>query len=286
MSILHWRVPADDVARCYPPGTRPDEFDGSSWVGLVAFRMARFRDRPRAGAAVHRRLPRDQRAALHGRRRRPARRAVPVARGVAGAHRARRADRDERAVPVGADVAATGPATSLDYRSTRLTGTRPSSRIVVRPSSRTGRRRPARRLPHRPVGDAHRDPRADPVRARTSTSRGRCVGPSWCRWTTSSSPPAGVPVDRSAGVGPVLPGRARAVRGPARAGRAETLALRAVASGQGEARDPTPRPADLRREPPRHHLRAVLRPGVRLRVHAGQPPDGRGRTVRSACSRR
>ncbi len=39
LTFVHWRVPADDVAPLLPPGTRPDVHDGSSWVGLVPFRM-------------------------------------------------------------------------------------------------------------------------------------------------------------------------------------------------------------------------------------------------------
>jgi uncharacterized protein len=38
--FLHWRVPASAVAPLLPPGTRPDEFGGSSWVGLIAFVLA------------------------------------------------------------------------------------------------------------------------------------------------------------------------------------------------------------------------------------------------------
>lgn len=37
--FLHWRVPSDDVAPLLPPGCSPDEFDGTSWVGLIGFRM-------------------------------------------------------------------------------------------------------------------------------------------------------------------------------------------------------------------------------------------------------
>ncbi len=37
---MHWRVPSDRVAPLLPPGVHPDEFDGSSWVGLIAFRLA------------------------------------------------------------------------------------------------------------------------------------------------------------------------------------------------------------------------------------------------------
>ncbi|MGA9871796.1 MAG: DUF2071 domain-containing protein [Rhodococcus sp. (in: high G+C Gram-positive bacteria)] len=37
--FLHWRVPSVDVAPLLPKGCIPDEFDGSSWVGLIGFRM-------------------------------------------------------------------------------------------------------------------------------------------------------------------------------------------------------------------------------------------------------
>jgi uncharacterized protein len=39
VAFLHWRVDPDRVAPLLPPGTRPDVFDGSSWVGLIPFRM-------------------------------------------------------------------------------------------------------------------------------------------------------------------------------------------------------------------------------------------------------
>lgn len=39
IAFIHWRVPPDAVAPLLPPGTAPDVFDGSSWVGLVPFRM-------------------------------------------------------------------------------------------------------------------------------------------------------------------------------------------------------------------------------------------------------
>lgn len=39
LTFLHWRVPADVVAPLLPPGTHPDLYDGSSWVGLIPFRM-------------------------------------------------------------------------------------------------------------------------------------------------------------------------------------------------------------------------------------------------------
>jgi uncharacterized protein YqjF (DUF2071 family) len=39
VAFLHWRVEAERVAPLLPPGIRPDVFDGSSWVGLIPFRM-------------------------------------------------------------------------------------------------------------------------------------------------------------------------------------------------------------------------------------------------------
>ncbi|MBA2560581.1 MAG: DUF2071 domain-containing protein, partial [Propionibacteriales bacterium] len=39
VTFLHWRVDPARVARLLPVGTTPDVFDGSSWVGLIPFRM-------------------------------------------------------------------------------------------------------------------------------------------------------------------------------------------------------------------------------------------------------
>ncbi len=39
ISFLHWRVDPDAVAPLLPGGVRPDMYDGSSWVGLIPFRM-------------------------------------------------------------------------------------------------------------------------------------------------------------------------------------------------------------------------------------------------------
>ena len=39
--FLHWRVPAEQVAPLLPAGLTPDEFDGSSWVGLIPFVLDR-----------------------------------------------------------------------------------------------------------------------------------------------------------------------------------------------------------------------------------------------------
>ena len=38
VAFVHWRVDAAQVAPLLPPGTTPDVFDGSSWVGLIPFR--------------------------------------------------------------------------------------------------------------------------------------------------------------------------------------------------------------------------------------------------------
>jgi uncharacterized protein YqjF (DUF2071 family) len=47
VTFLHWRVPASVLAPLMPAGVRPDEFDGTSWVGLIAF----YLDRATLGAA-------------------------------------------------------------------------------------------------------------------------------------------------------------------------------------------------------------------------------------------
>jgi len=41
-AFLHWAVAPDRVAGLLPPGTRPDEHDGVTYVGLVPFRMRRI----------------------------------------------------------------------------------------------------------------------------------------------------------------------------------------------------------------------------------------------------
>ncbi|GAA1940781.1 YqjF family protein [Agromyces allii] len=41
--FVHWRVDAERVAPLLPAGTRPDLHDGSSWVGLIAFRLGEAR---------------------------------------------------------------------------------------------------------------------------------------------------------------------------------------------------------------------------------------------------
>jgi uncharacterized protein YqjF (DUF2071 family) len=41
VTFLHWRVEASVLAPLLPAGVRPDEHDGSSWVGLIAFQLDR-----------------------------------------------------------------------------------------------------------------------------------------------------------------------------------------------------------------------------------------------------
>ena len=41
LTFLHWRVPSAEVAPLLPQGIVPDEFDGTSWVGLIPFRLDR-----------------------------------------------------------------------------------------------------------------------------------------------------------------------------------------------------------------------------------------------------
>jgi len=42
LSFLHWAVEPASIAHLYPPGTEPDTFDGSSFVGVVPFQMSLF----------------------------------------------------------------------------------------------------------------------------------------------------------------------------------------------------------------------------------------------------
>ncbi|WP_141990505.1 YqjF family protein [Rhodoglobus vestalii] len=41
VSFLHWRVDPSLVEPHMPAGCRPDVFDGSSWVGIIAFQMSK-----------------------------------------------------------------------------------------------------------------------------------------------------------------------------------------------------------------------------------------------------
>jgi len=48
LTFVHWRVDPAVVAPLLPPGTRPDVYDGCTWVGLIPFRLteARFGQGP------------------------------------------------------------------------------------------------------------------------------------------------------------------------------------------------------------------------------------------------
>jgi len=41
VAFLHWRVDAAAVAPLLPAGLRPDEFEGTSWIGLISFVLDR-----------------------------------------------------------------------------------------------------------------------------------------------------------------------------------------------------------------------------------------------------
>ncbi len=41
LTFIHWPVAPETVAHLYPPGARPDVFDGLTYVGLVPFTMRR-----------------------------------------------------------------------------------------------------------------------------------------------------------------------------------------------------------------------------------------------------
>lgn len=43
LTFLHWRVDPQRVAPLLPAGTRPDCYDGASWVGLIPFRLTKAR---------------------------------------------------------------------------------------------------------------------------------------------------------------------------------------------------------------------------------------------------
>ncbi len=49
LTFLHWPVPAERIAPLLPAGTRPDVLDGTSYVGLIAFRMSRVGPGPGPG---------------------------------------------------------------------------------------------------------------------------------------------------------------------------------------------------------------------------------------------
>jgi len=40
LTFVHWRVASAEVAPLLPTGTVPDEFDGTTWVGLIPFQLS------------------------------------------------------------------------------------------------------------------------------------------------------------------------------------------------------------------------------------------------------
>ena len=44
--FMHWPVPAEELGRFVPPSLQVQEFDGTSWIGVVPFRMAGVMRRP------------------------------------------------------------------------------------------------------------------------------------------------------------------------------------------------------------------------------------------------
>ncbi|OAN26847.1 hypothetical protein A4X17_09725 [Plantibacter sp. H53] len=52
LAFVHWRVPANAVAPLLPPGVVPDVFDGSTWVGLIAFQLGDARIGPLPASPV------------------------------------------------------------------------------------------------------------------------------------------------------------------------------------------------------------------------------------------
>src|SRR3954469_18189784 len=37
--FVHWRIPVSAAASRLPPGVEPDVFEGSTWLGLIGFRV-------------------------------------------------------------------------------------------------------------------------------------------------------------------------------------------------------------------------------------------------------
>ena len=47
--LVHWRVKTEELRRLVPPKLEVDTFDGSAWLGLLAFRVV---DQRRIGALL------------------------------------------------------------------------------------------------------------------------------------------------------------------------------------------------------------------------------------------
>ena len=175
VAFVHWRVPRAEVAPFLPRGVVPDVIGGSTWVGLIAFRLGDARVArlpPAAGVGV---VHRGECAPLRRRRTRSTRCRVPVAGGVEsarsgggpralltpvllGSHRATASTR-RMGVCVAAHRAAAGPA----------------SRVPARHRRRHQPDRPRRRVavPHSPVGALPAPLRRNAMAA----ERARTVGP-------------------------------------------------------------------------------------------------------------
>jgi uncharacterized protein YqjF (DUF2071 family) len=132
VSMVHWRIDAAKIAHLFPSGTRPDEFDGSSWVGLIAFHMSDFALTPGPAIPFFGVFP-EINVRLYsvddlGRR------------GVVF----RSLEASRLATVLGARAALNVPyewarmsmrvGREVEYTSTRLTGGHPSTHIVVRPT--------------------------------------------------------------------------------------------------------------------------------------------------------
>src|SRR6187402_2600999 len=131
VSFLHWRVEPEAVAPLLPAGTRPDEFDGSSWVGLIAFHLSEFAILPGPPLPYVGRFPeinvRLYSVDEHGRRG-VVFRSLEATRllTVLGA-------RLGMGVPYEWASMSMRVGKTIDYRSTRLTGSHPRCELVTRP---------------------------------------------------------------------------------------------------------------------------------------------------------
>ena len=182
LTFVHWALDPDVVMPLLPDGVRPDVLDGTTQVGLVAFRMRDIGIGPLARDPLPRLVRGDERAALHGRRGGPARGVLPVpGRDPAGAGAGRPCARG--AVPVVADVG--------DGHRDRAGRTRAGGggrARAVRPagwSSGPGRRSPSRARwsgSSPPAGDCTCAGRAGAAywpneHARVAAAPGRAAGP-------------------------------------------------------------------------------------------------------------
>jgi uncharacterized protein len=134
-SFLHWRVEPSVVAPLLPPGTRPDEFDGSTWVGLIGFHMSEFAIRPGPPLPYVGTFP-EINVRLYSvddeGRRGVVFRSLEATRvlTVLGARLGLNVPYEWARMSM-----TETPDGALDYRSRRITGTHPSTHFVVRPGA-------------------------------------------------------------------------------------------------------------------------------------------------------